>query len=172
MTEADARPLVFVTVGTDHHPFVRLIQWVETWIAAGGGARIVVQHGSAPPATGAESHPLVGPAEFQGYLAAADAVVCSGGPGAIMETRAAGLRPIVTPRRAHLGEHVDDHQLAFGRFLAARDLVTLVEDEIAFRAALDAVVAAPDAYAIPPGADGGAGIETFGTLVDDLVWGS
>ena len=26
---AVTRPLVFVTVGTDHHPFNRLVQWVD-----------------------------------------------------------------------------------------------------------------------------------------------
>jgi UDP-N-acetylglucosamine transferase subunit ALG13 len=170
-SDQDPPPLVFVTVGTDHHPFPRLIDWIEPWIRRQPGVRVVVQRGSARPAAGAQCHVLVGPDDFQQLLASADAVVCSGGPGAIMEARAAGLRPIVTPRRAHLGEHVDDHQHAFGQFLAARDLVTLVEDEGALHRALDEVIRSRDAYAIPPGTGGAEGIEKFGNLVDDLVWG-
>jgi UDP-N-acetylglucosamine transferase subunit ALG13 len=89
-----------------------------------------------------------------------------------METRAAGLRPIVVPRRAHLEEHVDDHQLAFSRFLASRDLVTLAEEEPDFARALDAVVATPDAYAIPPSEAKPAGISGVADLIDGLVWGT
>ena len=64
-----------------------------------------------------------------------------------MEARAAGLRPIVVPRRSSLGEHVDDHQRAFADFMAGRDLVTLADDEPTLVAALDAV--ARDAARVP-----------------------
>ena len=30
-------PLLLVTVGTDHHPFDRLIRWADAWLAAEGG---------------------------------------------------------------------------------------------------------------------------------------
>jgi UDP-N-acetylglucosamine transferase subunit ALG13 len=166
-----AAPLVFVTVGTDHHRFERLMDWADEWGAAHPGVRLVVQHGNARPVEHAESSAFLRPEQFKALLASANAVVCPGGPGGIMETRAAGLRPIVVPRRAHLDEHVDDHQLAFSRFLAGRDLVTLAEEEPAFCAALDAVAAAPDTYAIPPTIGSPAGIEGVARLIDDLVWG-
>ncbi len=89
-----------------------------------------------------------------------------------METRAAGLSPIVVPRRGDLGEHVDNHQLAFSRFLGGRDLVTLAETEPAFFAALDRVLDDARAYAIPPSDESPAGIAGVATLVDDLIWGS
>jgi UDP-N-acetylglucosamine transferase subunit ALG13 len=165
-------PLVFVTVGTDHHRFERLMDWADAWGAAHPDVRLFVQHGNARAVEHAESSPFLRPEQFKALLATANAVVCPGGPGGIMETRAAGLRPIVVPRRAHLEEHVDDHQLAFSRFLAGRDLVTLAEEEPAFDAALDAVVTTPDAYAIPPTAGSPAGIEGVAHLIDDLVWGT
>jgi UDP-N-acetylglucosamine transferase subunit ALG13 len=165
-------PLVFVTVGTDHHRFERLMDWIDAWGALHPEARLVVQHGNARAVERAESIAFLPPDRFRELLRDASAVVCPGGPGAIMETRAAGLRPIVVPRRGDLGEHVDNHQLAFSRFLGGRDLVTLAEEEADFSAALDRVLDDARAYAIPPNAESPAGIAGVATLVDDLVWGS
>jgi UDP-N-acetylglucosamine transferase subunit ALG13 len=64
-----------------------------------------------------------------GYMRAADAIVTHAGTGSIQMARASGKRPIVVPRRAELGEHVDDHQVPFARRLAAAGLITLVENE-------------------------------------------
>jgi UDP-N-acetylglucosamine transferase subunit ALG13 len=55
-----------------------------------------------------------------------------------MLARRCGKRPIVMPRRHHLGEAVDDHQMPLARRLADAGLVTLVEDEAALHAALSA----------------------------------
>jgi UDP-N-acetylglucosamine transferase subunit ALG13 len=172
MERSDPRPLAFVTVGTDHHPFERLMDWVDAWGARNPGVRLVVQHGTARAVAGAESTPFLAPERFRELLAGAAAVVCPGGPGAIMETRAAGLRPIVVPRRGDLGEHVDDHQLAFSRFLGNHDLVTLAEDPDAFADALDRVTVDASAYAIEKDDRAPAGIAGVGTLIDDLVWGT
>ena len=46
--------------------------------------------------------------------------------------------PIVVPRDPARDEHIDDHQQLFSRRLAASGLITVVEDEAALRAALDA----------------------------------
>jgi UDP-N-acetylglucosamine transferase subunit ALG13 len=167
-------PLVFVTVGTDHHRFDRLVDAVGAWGAAHPGTRIVVQHGTARPVDGianVQSDPFLPPERFKALLGEAAAVVCPGGPGGIMETRAAGLRPIVVPRRAHLDEHVDDHQLTFSRFLAEHDLVTLAEETPELCRALDRVVEDPQAYAIPGTDQAPAGIAAIGACIDALVWG-
>ena len=55
-------------------------------------------------------------------------VVCHAGVGSIMLARRCGKRPIVVPRRLHLGEAVDDHQLPIARRLHANGVVTLLED--------------------------------------------
>jgi UDP-N-acetylglucosamine transferase subunit ALG13 len=164
-------PLVLITVGTDHHPFERLIGWVDRWDPP-APVRVVVQYGTAVPPRAAEGISFLTPDEFAALLETADAVVCSGGPGAIMETRAAGLRPIVVPRRASLGEHVDDHQRAFADFMAGRDLITLVDDEPGLRAALDAVAREPRVYAIGCESEEAAGVVRIGALIDDLVNGA
>jgi UDP-N-acetylglucosamine transferase subunit ALG13 len=61
-------------------------------------------------------------------LTSAQIVITHGGPATIAEARAAGRIPIVVPRRVAYGEHVDDHQLAYARWLAAVGEVLLVED--------------------------------------------
>jgi UDP-N-acetylglucosamine transferase subunit ALG13 len=166
-----AGPLVFVTVGTDHHRFERLMDWADAWGARHPEARLVVQHGNARALDRAESIAFLDPERFRTLLRDASAVVCPGGPGAIMETRAAGLEPIVVPRRGDLGEHVDNHQLAFSRFLGRRGLVTLAEEEPELSAALDRVLVDPDAFSIPETVGAPAGIAGVATLVDELVWG-
>jgi UDP-N-acetylglucosamine transferase subunit ALG13 len=174
MTGNGSQPLVFVTVGTDHHRFDRLVGAVGAWGAANPDARVVVQHGTADPVAGVAnvaSDPFLAPERFRALLDEAAAVVCPGGPGGIMETRAAGLRPIVVPRRAHLDEHVDDHQLAFSRFLAEHDLVTLAEETPELCRALDRVVQDPTTYAIPASDAAPAGITGIGARIDTLVWG-
>lgn len=136
-----------------------------------------MQHGTAAPVEGidnVESDPFLSPERFHALLGKAAAVVCPGGPGGIMETRAAGLRPIVVPRRAHLGEHVDDHQVAFSRFMAEHDLVTLAEEMPDLDRALDRVMADPATYMIPESTDapaGIAGIAGIAARIDALVWG-
>jgi UDP-N-acetylglucosamine transferase subunit ALG13 len=171
VTDTARGPLVFATVGTDHHRFERLMDWIDAWGALHPEARLVVQHGNARAVERAESIAFLQPERFRELLRDASAVVCPGGPGAIMETRAAGLRPIVVPRRGDLGEHVDNHQLAFSRFLGERELVTLAEAEPELFAALDRVLDDPAAYAIPPTVDSPAGIAGVADLVDELVWG-
>jgi len=167
---SDARlPMILVTVGTDHHPFDRLVQWVDTWCLRHPGLEVVVQHGTARPPARAHGVALLSADEFRATLARADAVVCAGGPGAIMEARAVGIRPIVVPRRADLGEHVDDHQRAFAVFMADRGAVDLVEDAPALVAALDAVVVDPTSRRIAPDDGGAAGVERIGVLIDGLV---
>jgi UDP-N-acetylglucosamine transferase subunit ALG13 len=131
-------PLVFVTVGTDHHPFDRLIRWVDRWLESRGDAavRCVVQHGTSQAPAVAERRPYLGYQEMEALVAEAAAVVCHGGPGSVMLCRGAGKQPIVVPRRHDLGEHVDDHQVVFARRIAAEGEIALAEDRATFGACL------------------------------------
>jgi len=164
-------PLVLVTVGTDHHPFDRLVGWIDRWHPP-ARVRVVVQYGTAVPPRDAHGRAFLAPDEFAALLTDADAVVCSGGPGAIMEARSTGLRPIVVPRRSNLGEHVDDHQRAFADFMASRDLITLADDESTLRTALDAVVRDPRTHRIDRVDGAPAGVARIGALIDELVNGA
>lgn len=138
----DACPLVLVAVGTDHHPFDRLIRWVDGWLARQGsrGVRCFVQCGTADPPRHAPWSDVVPHERFQALLDAATAVVCHGGPGIIMEARRRGLTPIVVPRRPELGEHVDDHQIRFARWMATRGLVICAETPERLAEAIEASI--------------------------------
>ena len=129
------RPVVVVSVGTDHHRFDRLIDWLEIWDGA-SAADVRVQHGSSRPMRGGENRPFLPPDELAGWMRQASAVVLQGGPGGIVDALRAGVRPIAVPRLARLGEAVDDHQVAFVRRMSERGLVTVVTSAAQLSAAL------------------------------------
>jgi UDP-N-acetylglucosamine transferase subunit ALG13 len=62
-------------------------------------------------------------------MAKADSVICHAGVGTIMTALKAGHTPVVIPRQAQHGEHVDDHQLDIATRFAERGLVRCVTIE-------------------------------------------
>lgn len=168
-----ATPRVVVTVGTDHHPFARLVAWIDAWAADHPDVAVLVQRGTTPAPS---DRPSVRWVEMVGYddlvaaMAGADAVVAQGGPAAIMDARSVGHRPIAVPREGSRGEHVDDHQLRFTTWAATRDLVWRATTEAELVGLLDRALADPAALRIPPDAGGApATIAAFRTLVDPLL---
>jgi UDP-N-acetylglucosamine transferase subunit ALG13/glycosyltransferase involved in cell wall biosynthesis len=155
---AGAEPLVLVTIGTDHHPFRRLTDWVEQWLADGGEkqARMLIQHGATTLPAGPGRVKQLGYSDLQQALQEASVVVTHAATTAI-EARAVGTVPIVVPRRPDLGEHVDDHQLRFARKLRADALAVVCETEQEFRDALDSALAAVPEAGEAAGADGFSG---------------
>ncbi|WP_405434513.1 glycosyltransferase [Micromonospora sp. NBC_00617] len=164
---------MLVAVGTDKHPFDRLVDWLARWHAHAGPVGLTVQHGhtTVPPLPGAV--PFLGHDALQQAMADADLVVCHGGPATILEARRHGHLPIVVPRDPSLGEHVDDHQQLFARRLGAAGLVALCETREALHDALAAGQADPSRYAVAadPAAHEAqrAAVARVGQIVDDLV---
>ncbi|WP_283139103.1 glycosyltransferase [Rhizohabitans arisaemae] len=164
--------LVFVTVGTDHHRFDRLMDWMEVWLDDPGlaGVRCVIQHGASRPVAGAECHEFLPHDRMREMFSLATVVVTQGGPGSIAESRAAGRLPIVVPRIPELGEVVDDHQLRFARHLAERDRIALAETGGTLFAHLDGALTNPAGYTVEPGTDEtGEAVARFAGLVDSLL---
>jgi UDP-N-acetylglucosamine transferase subunit ALG13 len=145
-----AAPRVVVTVGTDHHPFDRLVGWVDRWAAAHPEAEVLVQHGTAAAPAHAGAVAMLPYDELVAAMAEADAVVAQGGPATIVDARSVGHRPIVVPRRARWGEVVDDHQVAFTRWMAEKGWAWLAGDEAELVAQLDAALADPARVRIVP----------------------
>lgn len=114
--------LIVVSVGTDHHRFDRLLEWVAA-AADRTGAEAVAQAGWTPALDGIECFDFVPGDELADLMRGADVVVCHGGPGTIALARSVGHRPIVVPRDPALREHVDDHQRRFSEALAAEDVI-------------------------------------------------
>jgi UDP-N-acetylglucosamine transferase subunit ALG13 len=160
-----------VSVGTDFHPFDRLCRWVDAWLADGGDqvARCFVQTGTSTPPTRAEHGQYLGQEQMEAMMREAAAVVCHGGPGTIMLAATMGKRPIVVPRRKAAGEHVDDHQHAFTRRIAADGAIILAESEADFRGYLSGVLQANGGEPPPPRRTSAAdAVRRFEELVERL----
>jgi UDP-N-acetylglucosamine transferase subunit ALG13 len=142
-------PTVLVSVGTDHHPFDRLVRWMDGWLGARTGAEVtcLVQYGA--------SHP---PRRAWG-LAYLDH------PDLSQVMRGA--------RDPRAGEHVDDHQQRFARRLADAGMVRLATSrEELVRALDDALEHAEhvhlEADEVPSQPSATEAALRFGALVDDL----
>ncbi|WP_162451218.1 glycosyltransferase [Phytoactinopolyspora mesophila] len=147
----NARPTLFVTVGTDHHRFDRLAEWVQGWLENQGDAvRCLYQEGASRAPLGAQALGIVSRDQLLEHMTSSTVVLTQGGPGSILDSRGCGFIPIVVPRLAALDEVVDDHQVAFCRRLAKDDQVILAESEQDLHAALDAAFEKPESVRRPP----------------------
>jgi len=178
--DEDGSPLLLVVVGTDHHPFNRVVSWVERWLLEGGRDRVrcVLQYGTSRAPAITDARDYLDHAELQALMRDADVIVSHGGPATIMECRRTGHLPIVVPRDHQLGEHVDEHQRRFAQRLSAGKTVVLCESEEALRAALDSALARPADFrlATPSAAASGiaevsAPVRRAGELLDGLLAG-
>jgi UDP-N-acetylglucosamine transferase subunit ALG13 len=151
-TSAGELPLLVVTVGSDHHPFDRLIGWIDAWLGAGGAARVraVVQYGTAARPQQAEAHDFVPHEQLMNLLERADVVVMQGGPMGIVESRRSGRVPIAIPRLHRLGEVVDDHQVDFCTLLSGRGELVMAQNETEVVAAIEAALADLPSVRIEP----------------------
>jgi len=137
--------VIFVTLGTLHFPFERLVRAVDS---LPGEEEVVLQcrvTGHRPVrARHVRELPFD---ELVQSVRAARAVVCHAGVGSVLTALGNGRRPIVVPRLRRFGEAVDDHQLHFARRLAAAGVVVLVEEpsELAAALALEQQPPAPTA---------------------------
>ena len=162
---------VFVTAGTDHHPFDRLVDMVEAWAAArrAGGTPVTVffQRGTSRAPEGAGFADYLDHGEMQARIRSAKAIVSHGGPATIMDARAAGRIPIVVPRRKALGEHVDDHQVRFAVLLDERGQVFLARDADHLAELLDRALADPARFVVD--ASSTAQLEASAARTADLI---
>jgi len=158
-------------VGTDHHPFDRVVSWCDR-LAARGDIEVLVQYGqSRRPAT-AEGRDFLGKDELTAELARAHVAVTHGGPGLINDVQQAGLWPIVVPRDPTLDEHVDQHQQRFSARLGAEGVVFVADNEDEFVGEVDRQLAAArgaEANAENRAARVTASVQEFARLVDELV---
>lgn len=170
MTPQSAARLL-VTVGTDHHQFGRLMDWVGRYLGRMDLPQVtcLVQHGTSVPPAAARSVAYLPGDELRRAIQTSSIVVTHGGPSTIMECRAAGILPVVVARRADYGEHVDDHQVRFTRRLAEANMIRLVEDEDEFHSVVRAGLADPKPFRIRGDVVDSAGaIGRIAALIDEL----
>jgi UDP-N-acetylglucosamine transferase subunit ALG13 len=134
-------PLVVALVGTDHHPFDRMVKWMDAAAVRRQDVRFVVQHGVTRAPLAAEGRDFLAHDRLVALLAEASVVVCHGGPGTIMDAREAGHVPLCVPRDPRLGEHVDGHQQRFAAMVGEAGVVRNVTPTDAFQDELDRALA-------------------------------
>ena len=116
--------MIFVTVGTHHQPFERLLGALDDL-----DDELVVQYGPGqPPAAATHAEPFMPFDAMLERFREADRVITHAGVGSIICASREGHVPLVVPRHHELGEHVDDHQVELTRALAERGSVVAVWD--------------------------------------------
>lgn len=119
--------MILLSLGTHQQPFPRALDLIAP--LASQGVPIIVQHGSTAPRSGMQNVTWI---EFMPFddvvdtMIKADNVICHAGVGSIMTALQVGHTPVVVPRLADHGEHVDDHQLDIATRFAERGLVRCV----------------------------------------------
>lgn len=114
--------MIFVTVGTHEQPFNRLIKKVDELVADGTITEpVVMQTGfSTYVPKHCEWHKMLSYDEMKRYIDEARIVITHGGPASFIEVLQAGKIPVVVPRLAEFGEHVNDHQEEFAQVVNKR----------------------------------------------------
>lgn len=118
-------------------PFPRLIDALAEYARTHPSERVWVQAGASRLPPGLPGASLVPRAEILGMLRDCDVAVCHGGSGAIHDAMVTGHVPVVVPRRYHLAEHVNDHQLEIAAALEREDRAVVVHDVGALAGAIE-----------------------------------
>ncbi len=104
--------MIFLSVGTQL-PFDRLVTSVDTWASRAGRQDVIAQIGpSTFHPSALTAFPFISPAQFDQFRREARVIIAHAGMGSIIGALELGKPIVVMPRRAHLGEHRSDHQLA------------------------------------------------------------
>lgn len=121
--------MIFATVGTQGQ-FDRLIRTIDGWAGANGRTDVFAQTGPSdyrPEHIRTER--FIDATEFRERVETASLVISHAGMGSIITALELGKRIIVMPRRASLGEHRNDHQLATAQRFAEQGAITVAFTE-------------------------------------------
>jgi UDP-N-acetylglucosamine transferase subunit ALG13 len=105
--------VIFVVLGTWEMPFTRPLIELEQAVRAGQISEpVVVQSGKSPYQSSLmRLVPFFDKDELEGLYEQAGLIICQAGVGSIMLGLRKHKKVISIARRAHLDEHIDDHQL-------------------------------------------------------------
>jgi UDP-N-acetylglucosamine transferase subunit ALG13 len=129
--------MIFVTVGTQL-AFDRFIAAVDDWCGANPTVPVFAQVGPTKLTIRHMKHEkFISQEEANKLFLDASLIVTHAGMGSVL-TGLKYRKPIViVPRKASLGEHRNDHQLATAKWLAERSGISVVWDETDIAATLD-----------------------------------
>lgn len=110
--------MIFLTVGNWHKGFDRLVKSIDEFIRD----RIITEEvigqigpGSYKP--GFQHRDYFSQEEFSDLVSRARLIISHAGMGTIVQSVRLSKPIIVVPRKASLGEHVDDHQLTSTKYM-------------------------------------------------------
>jgi len=129
--------MIFVTVG-GQLPFDRLVHAVNGWAKDRGREDVFAQLGNssnAPDYINWER--FLSLSEFRTKAEESDVIVAHAGMGSILTALELGKPIVVMPRRAHLGEHRNDHQWATANHLGHGLGIPVASDEAELIGLLD-----------------------------------
>ena len=117
---------VVVTLGTQvDYPFLSLVERLQQIIPADVEVRWQVGVGFPEHSRPAGARDLVSGDELRDWVSSADAVVAHAGVGSALTLLGSGRAPVLVPRMAGAGEHVDDHQAQLAQELLGRGLAVV-----------------------------------------------
>lgn len=122
---------VFVAFGFESFPFDRLVRAIEKGVDRGLiRGEVVIQNGdSRAPRVRCRACRFMRFDEVLARMREADIVVGHAGVGTAFLCLEMGKVPVLFPRQARFGEHVDDHQVLFARKMAAQGKALVAESE-------------------------------------------
>jgi exopolysaccharide biosynthesis glucuronosyltransferase PssE len=117
-----------VSVGNAHQTFHRLLEAVER-IANLLPQPVIIQYGHTPyHSRRCQAHAFIAMSEYERLISESSLVILHAGGGGVLLAVHAGKVPVLMPRRAKYGEHVDDHQVENAKALAANGNVVVAEE--------------------------------------------
>lgn len=131
--------MILVTVGSQL-PFDRLARAVDEWCAATGRTDVFGQLGEPGPNGYRPKNyawsPFLSPTELDAKLRGAQLIIAHAGMGSIISALRCAKPIVIMPRRASLGEHRNEHQMATASRFAGRSGIYVADDETALPATL------------------------------------
>ena len=149
--------MIFVTVGTQL-PFDRLVRGVDAWAGRNPQVEVRAQIGAVRAGGYRPRHmiatPALDPDSFGRLFRSARLVVAHAGTGSLLQANACGTPILVMPRKAALGEHRTDHQIATVEHFGTRAGVHVVHEEEDVAPSIDRLLTgAPQSPQLRPAAD-------------------
>jgi len=123
--------VIFITVGTEKFPFDRLLKAIDAGIESGRiNHDVFAQCGTSEYAPINYAHTdFLSFDEMLVKIQQADIVVSHSGVGSTLLCLSLGKIPVLFPRSAQRGEHLDDHQLEFTRQMEKHGMVIAAYSE-------------------------------------------
>jgi len=142
--------MIFVTVGTDL-PFDRMLKVIDAWAGERGRADVFAQIGEGGwKPSHIEHSEFLQPPDFKKRFNEASLIISHAGMGTILSALFYGKPILVMPKRASLGEHRNEHQMATAKRMSESGLVSMAADEAELRFMLDRLDELPVGRRIGP----------------------